>query len=90
MSSVSPLERGQWSSGVMGVMISGSSVGLGDGFLAIGIIRQEGKPRLGGECRVGVLVMTSSIEMLVGEERLYFGGKEKLGGGLREDFRLST
>lgn len=25
-----------------------------------------------------------------GEEGLYFGGKEKSGGGLNEDFRVST
>lgn len=70
-----------WSRGVIGVMISGSSVGLGDGFLAGGV-GYKGKPKFGGEHGLCVEEVAMTSEM-VGEEKLYFGGKAKSGGLLR-------
>jgi hypothetical protein len=82
--SVGPSRGGE--SGVIGVMISGRCVGLGDGFFAIGTAEQDENPSFDGEFGVAVGVLTSKIVRVW----VYFGGKEKSGNALKDDFRGST
>ena len=69
-----------------GVMISGRCVGPGDGIFTIGIVEQDDNPSFGSEFGAAVRVMTS--EIVTGW--MYFGGKEKSGNALKDDFRRST